>query len=429
MGKSLAVVLRYEEENKYSLNALVGSLQCQVWWPEIEVITVTRKEPFRVRLEEALRHHGRALACVSFYSSQVWEVERFLERVRSPGQQGVIWVAGGPHASALPLATLRMGFDLVAVGEAEHSFPCLVQACLEGTSLEGLPGCASLDGQGALVMGPKPKPVSLDDFHGFALLETPHYGPLEITRGCPHGCRFCQTTHFAGGRMRHRSLGSVEKCVRMMVAAELQDIRVLTPNALAYGSPDGRRCDLGAVEALMQCVAKQLLPHNRFFFGSFPSEVRPEHVTAQSVALIRKYAHNDNLVIGAQSGSPRMLSLCHRGHEVEQVVEAVRHTVDAGLKPLVDFIFGLPEETQEDALMTLRLMEQLAGLGATLHAHTFMPLPGTPWAHVRPQPVSPAVREAMSRLIPKGVVFGQWERQEKLAEKFARWMAHHADEA
>jgi len=117
------------------------------------------------------------------------------------------------------------------------------------------------------------------------------------------------------------------------------------------------------------------------FFGSFPSEVRPGSVSKEGMALVTKYCANDNIVIGAQSGSPRMLQLIHRGHTVEEVFESAEIIVAAGLKCIVDFIFGLPEETSEDRELTVAAIRRLTKMGATINSHFFYPLPGTPLAH------------------------------------------------
>ena len=49
------------------------------------------------------------------------------------------------------------------------------------------------------------------------------------------------------------------------------------------------------------------MPDKKIFFGTFPSEVRPEFVTDESAELVRKYCANDSLSLGAQSGSDRIL--------------------------------------------------------------------------------------------------------------------------
>src|SRR5699024_939787 len=102
------------------------------------------------------------------------------------------------------------------------------------------------------------------------------------------------------------------------------------------------------------------------------------HVTAEALALLRRYVDNDNLVIGGQSGSQRVLDATKRDHTVDDVLRAARISVENGFVPNVDFLFGLPSEDESDHAATVRLMQQLSEIGARVHSHTFMPLPGTP---------------------------------------------------
>jgi radical SAM superfamily enzyme YgiQ (UPF0313 family) len=83
---------------------------------------------------------------------------------------------------------------------------------------------------------------------------------------------------------------------------------------------------------------------------------------------------------GAQSGGQRVLDRCHRGHTVGDVYRAVKLTGEAGLRANVDFIFALPGEEEKDVKETLGVITDLVALGAKMHAHTFVSLPGTPFS-------------------------------------------------
>jgi radical SAM superfamily enzyme YgiQ (UPF0313 family) len=180
---------------------------------------------------------------------------------------------------------------------------------------------------------------------------------------------------------------------------------------------------LAAIEALLARCREIMGARRQVFFGSFPSEMRPEHVSPEALALIRKYCNNDNIVIGAQSGSDRVLAEAKRGHDTEAVERAVRTVIEAGYIAYVDFIFGLPGETEDDAMRSIAFAEKLTGLGADIHAHTFMPLPGTPFRDAPAGKLSPKLQTAMRRLIGKGELFGQWERQIAIAEERAQQQA------
>jgi radical SAM superfamily enzyme YgiQ (UPF0313 family) len=160
------------------------------------------------------------------------------------------------------------------------------------------------------------------------------------------------------------------------------------------------------------------------YFGSFPSEVRPEQVSADTLELLKRYCANTNLVIGAQSGSDRMLHALHRGHGVDVIVRAVELTLKAGFRPNVDFIFGLPAETAQDRHATLTLINRLTRMGARVHSHAFMPLVGTPLADCPPGVLDDEIRELMLSLRGENLEHGRWQQQEKLAQETFEFLKH-----
>jgi len=169
--------------------------------------------------------------------------------------------------------------------------------------------------------------------------------------------------------MRHRSIPVIERYSRRH-----RDIRFISPNAMAYGS-DGRRPRLEKVEALLRALSSQKKP---IYFGTFPSEVRPDFVTEEALEIITKYCANRSLSLGGQSGSPAVLSAIGRGHGREEIEAACDICRDFGLVAQVDLIFGLPMESEEDQLQSLDLARWIVGRGGRVRAHIFTPLPATP---------------------------------------------------
>jgi radical SAM superfamily enzyme YgiQ (UPF0313 family) len=156
------------------------------------------------------------------------------------------------------------------------------------------------------------------------------------------------------------------------------------------------------------------------FIGSFPSEARPEHVTPEALELVRQHANNDNIVIGAQSGSQRTLDACRRGHTVEDVARATRLILRFGFKANVDFIIGLPDETDEDMEQTGALVQELAALGARIHVHFFLPLPQTLFGTRKPSTPNKRLLRVLNRLMGRGQVYGEWQQQQKLTRRLIR---------
>jgi len=411
----MQLIIYGHKTNRYSINALLGALEKHRLASRLPVTVASTP----ARLQEAIKQGATCnLIAISFFSTQIQETADLVRMIRQTGGDRLMLVAGGAHATGDPAGTLALGFDTVVRGEGEETFPELINALAGGIDLSSVKGIAYRAPSGDVTLTERQPHVKLDDYPPFAATFG-HFGPIEITRGCPFSCRFCQTPQLAGAGLRHRSVTAVAEAVSTMHRRKLSDIRVITPNVFAYGSEDGRRVNLAKIGELFHAIRSIIGRQGRFFAGSFPSEVRPEHVSEETLRLLRTFTDNDNIVIGAQSGSQRMLDHCHRGHLVDDVIRAVDLAVLHGYKASVDFIFGLPGETQEDMEQSIEVMQLLAGMGARVHGHTFMPLPGTAFADQPPGRIPPHLRKAVELLISDGMAFGDWKKQEKQARLIA----------
>lgn len=371
-----------------------------------------------LRLVAASGKH--AIGAWSFYSPDFAKTVRDLERVKEKTTGlDVLHVAGGVHATAEPLATLRAGFDLAAIGEGELTARALLSAVENGEDPRALRGTAHLDERGHLVShGPGERADPLDDHPAFNAKHK-KWNALEITRGCVYACSFCQTPFMFKARFRHRSVANVRAHVDHMTREGSKFVRFLTPTSLSYGSND-TSVNVDAVDALLASVREGVGKDGKVFFGTFPSEIRPEHVSERSLAVLKRWVDNDTLVIGGQSGSDRVLEATRRGHTVADVIRAVELAVAAGFQPDVDFLLGLPGESADDRHASMQLAERIVAMGARIHSHAFMPLPGTPLRDAVPEPIEEKTVLAMSRLESNGRAYGQWRRQMITAAELVR---------
>ncbi|NTV00075.1 MAG: radical SAM protein, partial [Methanoregulaceae archaeon] len=142
-----------------------------------------------------------------------------------------------------------------------------------------------------------------------------------------------------------------------------------------------------------------------------PGEVRPEFVTPAALELITTFCANDSLQFGAQSGSDAVLSRIQRGHTTGDVIRAVELCSGAGLTPVVDIIVGFPFETDNDQRETADFVRWLSTRGR-VHAHSFLPLPGTPLAGSAPRPLIPELSRVLGSLALRGRLTGSWRTAE-----------------
>ncbi|MBM2620927.1 TIGR04013 family B12-binding domain/radical SAM domain-containing protein [Actinoplanes sp. LDG1-06] len=411
----LVLVLRYRKAVTYGFHVLLGALGEHETATRYEVRFGSTPEETAEHIRAGVDAGARVLVLWSFYSPDAAGMAEELKAVRALADgPRVTHIAGGVHATAEPVQTLDAGWDVAAVGEGESTLLSLVDSQGDPTGITGL---AYRDAAGALIRTGKARQRPLDDFPGFAL-KWDRFNALEITRGCVYACRFCQTPFMFSARFRHRSVANVRWHVDQMRARGLRDVRFITPTALSYGSQD-ESPNLAAVEELLATCKEGIGPNGRVFFGSFPSEIRPEHVTRETLRLVRRFCTNTNIIVGAQSGSDRVLGAAKRGHGVEEVRRAVRLGIEEGFQINVDMIFGMPGEDRADVDASLGLARELADLGARIHAHTFMPLPGTPWRDAPPGDVDPATITEVDRLSQRGALYGHWQKQRAHAQRLA----------
>lgn len=340
---------------------------------------------------------------IMIYSFTTRQAAKVFKEVENAGTDS-IFIAGGPHPSGCPEETLKY-FDYVVIGEGEKTLPELVRVLQKKGDPGEVKGIAYKNPDtGRITLTPERPHVNLDSYPCFDPKKL--RAPIEISRGCPWGCKYCQTPRLFGREVRHRSIDSILKN-----AQHYNDLRFIASNAFAYGS-DGIHPRFDKVEKLLSALQK--LPDKKIFFGTFPSEVRPEFVTEESVELVRKYCANDSLSLGAQSGSDRILKEIRRGHTVEDSISAVECCLEHDIMPAVDFIFGLPTETEEDQEKSLELVRWICEKGGTVRAHYMTPLPGTPYASSVPSDVSDRVRRELGKLALGGKLTGYWEKHRKV---------------
>ncbi|BBL65897.1 TIGR04013 family B12-binding domain/radical SAM domain-containing protein [Methanosarcina mazei] len=340
---------------------------------------------------------------IMIYSFTTRQAAKVFKEVENAGKDS-IFIAGGPHPSGCPEETLKY-FDYVVIGEGEETLPELVRVLQKKGDPGEVRGIAYKNPDtGRITLTPERPHVNLDSYPCFNPKKL--RAPIEISRGCPWGCKYCQTPRLFGREVRHRSIDSILKN-----AQHYNDLRFIASNAFAYGS-DGIHPRFDKVEKLLSALHK--LPDKKIFFGTFPSEVRPEFVTEESVELVRKYCANDSLSLGAQSGSDRILKEIRRGHTVEDSISAVECCLEHDIMPAVDFIFGLPTETEEDQEKSLELVRWICEKGGTVRAHYMTTLPGTPYASSVPSEVSGRVRRELGKLALGGKLTGYWEKHRKV---------------
>ncbi len=194
---------------------------------EVLLIDGNAKPMTEAELADFVRANDIGLVGIGAMTRMIARAYRVADAVRATGTPVVM---GGPHVTELPDEALgRDGgprhADAVAVGEADETWPVLVEDAAHGrlrelyepVDAEGRERKPNLDrypeiGWGDLDLSqfnlaPKVlRPLLRKAGGGWGSFRVV---PIESGRGCPYGCEFCTVTGFFGDSLRFRSNESI----------------------------------------------------------------------------------------------------------------------------------------------------------------------------------------------------------------------------
>jgi B12-binding domain/radical SAM domain protein len=380
----MKLVFRQTKFNRYSVVALLSAVVSRLNWVEIVIAK---------KIDDILTLPKDSVVAYSFMS---FDLRRVQEEVKILKLKGYTLLAGGPHPTARAEECLRMGFDHVFMGDGEEN---LIEF---------------LKGERKPVFDGLSKRIDLNDYPPFCV-ELSQFMPIEISRGCPFNCAYCETSLVAGRIVRHRSVEQIVHYCELGLRKHKYVARFITSNAFGYGSKDGVTPNVEAIESLLFNLKR--IGMREIYFGTFPSDVRPDSVNDEVVKIVKKYANNKSVILGAQSGSDRVLKILRRGHGKDDVLNAVEILLKHGFTPHVDFIFGFPFETQDDQHETIQFIEKLVQMGCKIHAHSFLPLPGTSLEKAGCALLPGWLKRRLSKLASEGRLDGYWQKQEQMSHE------------
>lgn len=102
---------------------------------------------------------------------------------------------------------------------------------------------------------------------------------------------------------------------------------------------------------------------------------RPDCVDEQKLDLIASYTENYETWVeyGLQSMHDRTLKFINRGHDFETFLKAFQETKKRGIKTGVHVILGLPDETKQDMLETVKMLADIGADGVKFHCLCIFP--------------------------------------------------------
>ena len=270
---------------------------------------------------------------------------------------------------------LAEGAEFVIIGEAEHTLLELVNNLKAGgNDHSAIRGLAYIQDHKIMKTPGRPVLKDLDSlpFPAWDLVNISQYREtwlkhagyfslnMSTTRGCPFKCNWCAKPIY-GNRYNSRSPENV-----------IAEIRFLIDN---YQIDHIWFCDdifglkPGWVPELSRLLGEQDLRIR------FKIQSRADLLTEEPVVKALAASGCENVWIGAESGSQKILDAMDKGITVDQIHTATRLMKEQGIKPSFFIQFGYPGEYKEDILLTIGMINKL--LPFEIGISVSYPLPGT----------------------------------------------------
>jgi radical SAM superfamily enzyme YgiQ (UPF0313 family) len=315
---------------------------------------------------------------VGVYSNMpIWNAARRLILDIKALRPGIYVSLGGPTAIGWRERCLAEcpELDFVHTGEGETSAPALLESLSGNRPLKSVPGLIFRDEQGRIAINPDAPPIQdLDSlpFPARQLLEDVRvYRPIIgsyrqepvftifSSRGCTHRCLFCFQPEKKRGVRFRSAKNVVDEIEESIVKWGAREFKFLD--------------DLFTINHQRIYEMCEEIKRRRLKFPWFVSG-RVDTVTQPLLAAMRK-AGCYGILFGVESGVQKNLNMLRKDQTVEQIRKAVHCAKSVGMKVNTPFILGVPGETYEEGLETIRFAIELNADIANFH--TLAPYPGT----------------------------------------------------
>ena len=313
------------------------------------------------------------ITCVTFLVHSTIELSKLLKR-EFPHK---VILVGGIHPTIRPEDFLReKSIDYIAVGEGEITMYEFVRA------IEQQKDPATVDGivyeRDGIIHGGRPRELvkNIDEFpapdagdlmkEGYQTSPDTRTGDIVgvilTSRGCPYNCIFCANRLLSKGKYRTHSIERV--CGEIENLLSRYNVTQLFVQDDNFAANKSRAKDL-CREFIKRGFNKKV---------SWWAEARVDCVDEELLTLMAK-ANCKIISYGLESGNQRLLDMIDKGITIKQIKETISMTKKAGIDIRASFILGLPTESREESIRTIKFAKEL-GIDQVRFALA-TPFPGT----------------------------------------------------
>jgi radical SAM superfamily enzyme YgiQ (UPF0313 family) len=279
----------------------------------------------------------------------------------------IITVIGGPHATFDSIGMLNSGaVDFVVRGEGEITFSELLDTLSNGGDISSINGI-SYKSDGKILHTPDRdliKDIYILPLPARHLVTLSKYRAMDLpinmvtSRGCPHSCIFCLGRKMVGQRVRYFDVDRVVDEFEMLSKIGFSQINI----ADDLFTSNKKRCIAICDGIISRCIKQRWSAFARI------------DTVSEDLLIKLKEAGCVNLCFGIESGDQNILDRVKKRITLSKCQTVSDMCKRSGIIPFASFILGLPGETEETLMKTLRFARDL---NMDFGMHILAPFPGT----------------------------------------------------
>lgn len=301
--------------------------------------------------------------------------EAAFKMIKVAKEHGCVVIVSSSDATDHYKKYIEEGADFIILGEAEQTLLQLTNAIKTGvqnfTTTQGI----AFEQDGEVIktaaravmrdLDALPLPawdiIDMKPYRDMWLFSTGYFSiNVATTRGCPFKCNWCAKPIY-GNRYNSRSPEHV--------VAELKLLKEAFKFDHVWFCDDIFGLKPGWVQRFAELIEKEGL---RF---KFKIQSRADLLVQENYVAALARAGCDNVWMGAESGSQKILDAMDKGTTIEQIAEATMLLKKHDIKPSFFIQFGYLGETKEDIEQTITMINKL--LPYDIGISVSYPLPGT----------------------------------------------------
>lgn len=285
-------------------------------------------------------------------------------------------VFGGPQAELVAHDTLTKfpSIDYICCGEGETTIVPLLDTLLRNENellgLASISGLVYRDRTGTIHQNPLPlllpnnycSVVNYYDLIPQKILKESHRTTLDVGRGCPFSCVFCSTKTFWKQKFRLRNIQDIVNEIEYVVnnigitRFDLDhDIFTLRKDKVMEFCNELKRRNLSIswhCSSRIDTIDKEMID------------------TMAGCGLYK-------IMFGIESASSRIQKIIRKNLNLDDCFDIVTYCRSKGLKVIASFLYGLPEDEEEDFEKSFRMMQDFEKLGVNVSTYLCGILNGT----------------------------------------------------